>query len=129
MTANTAPAVRSSGQPVLRFAPSPNGKLHLGHALSAITGFEMAQRLKARYLLRIEDIDLARTRPEFIDGILRDLAWLGLHADVGEDELRTGGPCAYRQSDCSARYEAALVLYRQVGHLLGEGNCRFRIAR
>ncbi len=64
--------------PVLRFAPSPNGELHLGHALSALVGYEMAQRLGARFLLRIEDIDRARTRQSFVDAIYRDLAWLGV---------------------------------------------------
>ncbi|MCL4766768.1 MAG: tRNA glutamyl-Q(34) synthetase GluQRS [Hyphomicrobiaceae bacterium] len=66
------------GKPVFRFAPSPNGELHLGHALSALTGLEMARRLGGRFLLRIEDIDLARARPEHVEAILEDLAWLGL---------------------------------------------------
>ncbi|HEY8248184.1 MAG TPA: tRNA glutamyl-Q(34) synthetase GluQRS [Hyphomicrobium sp.] len=64
--------------PVLRFAPSPNGPLHLGHALSALTGFDMAQRLGARFLVRIEDIDVARCREEHVAGIFEDLAWLGV---------------------------------------------------
>jgi len=64
--------------PVFRFAPSPNGRLHLGHALSALTGFEMARRSGGRFLLRIEDIDGPRVRQEFVDGILEDLTWLGL---------------------------------------------------
>lgn len=64
--------------PVLRFAPSPNGPLHLGHALSALTGFEMAQRLGGRFLLRIEDIDIPRCREEHVAGILEDLTWLGI---------------------------------------------------
>ncbi len=67
-----------SGAPVLRFAPSPNGELHLGHALSAITGFDLAQRLGGRFLLRIEDIDIARTRAAHVAAITTDLAWLGL---------------------------------------------------
>jgi glutamyl-Q tRNA(Asp) synthetase len=66
------------GSPVLRFAPSPNGPLHLGHALSALTGFEMARRLGGRFLVRIEDIDVARCREEHVAGILEDLAWLGI---------------------------------------------------
>lgn len=66
------------GPPVLRFAPSPNGPLHLGHALSALTGFEMARRLGGRFLLRIEDIDIARCREEHVAGILEDLSWLGV---------------------------------------------------
>jgi glutamyl-Q tRNA(Asp) synthetase len=64
--------------PVVRFAPSPNGRLHLGHALSALTTARWAKRLGGRFLLRIEDIDTQRARPEFIDGIYEDLAWLGL---------------------------------------------------
>lgn len=64
--------------PVLRFAPSPNGPLHLGHALSAITGFDMARRLGGRFLVRIEDIDVARCREELITAIFEDLSWLGL---------------------------------------------------
>jgi glutamyl-Q tRNA(Asp) synthetase len=65
-------------RPALRFAPSPNGELHLGHALSALTGFEMARRLGGRFLVRIEDIDLARARRSHVDAILEDLAWLGV---------------------------------------------------
>ena len=63
---------------VVRFAPSPNGELHLGHALSALVGFEMAQRLGGRFLVRIEDIDRVRCRPALIEACLADLAWLGL---------------------------------------------------
>jgi glutamyl-Q tRNA(Asp) synthetase len=70
--------VEHPGQAVLRFAPSPNGALHLGHARSALIAFEMAKRLGGRFLLRIEDIDTARTREEFVTGIYEDLAWLGL---------------------------------------------------
>jgi glutamyl-Q tRNA(Asp) synthetase len=67
-----------TGQAVFRFAPSPNGELHLGHALSALSTFELAGRLGGRFLLRIEDIDIGRSRPRFVDGIYRDLAWLGI---------------------------------------------------
>ena len=63
---------------VFRFAPSPNGLLHLGHALSAILNRDMAAACGGRFLLRIEDIDPARSRPEFEAAIYRDLAWLGL---------------------------------------------------
>lgn len=68
----------ASSSPVLRFAPSPNGRLHLGHAYSALTNERLASRLCGKLLLRIEDIDLARCRPEFEQGILEDLAWLGI---------------------------------------------------
>ncbi|GAB6842000.1 glutamyl-Q tRNA(Asp) synthetase [Methylorubrum rhodinum] len=68
-------------RPTLRFAPSPNGRLHLGHAFSALTNARIADDLGGRLLLRIEDIDLGRTRPEFVQGTFDDLAWLGLRFD------------------------------------------------
>lgn len=63
---------------VTRFAPSPNGLLHVGHALSAIIAHDAARRTGGRFLLRIEDIDLERRRPEYITAIFEDLSWLGL---------------------------------------------------
>src|SRR5438270_599894 len=65
-------------QPVFRFAPSPNGELHLGHALSALIGYERARTCGGRFLLRIEDIDMGRSRPQFVAGIFANLAWLGI---------------------------------------------------
>jgi glutamyl-Q tRNA(Asp) synthetase len=65
-------------RPVFRFAPSPNGELHLGHALSALIGFERAAALGGRFLLRIEDIDAERSRAQFIAGFFEDLRWIGL---------------------------------------------------
>jgi len=64
--------------PVFRFAPSPNGYLHLGHALSALVNFDMARAAGGRFLLRIEDIDAARCRPHYEQAIYEDLAWLGI---------------------------------------------------
>jgi len=64
--------------PVFRFAPSPNGYLHLGHAYSALLNFDSARRTGGRFLLRIEDIDSTRCRPEFEAAIHEDLAWLGI---------------------------------------------------
>ena len=64
--------------PIFRFAPSPNGYLHLGHALSALLNAEMARAAGGQLLLRIEDIDETRCRPEFEAAIYEDLAWLGL---------------------------------------------------
>lgn len=81
-----------------RFAPSPTGYLHLGHALSALTAFDAAQAAGGRFLLRIEDIDQGRARPEFEAAIYEDLAWLGLR---WEEPVR-------RQSEHMADYEAAL---------------------
>ena len=66
---------------VTRFAPSPTGRLHLGHAYSALKAFDFARARGGRFLLRIEDIDPGRTREEFVDGIVDDLHWLGLDWD------------------------------------------------
>lgn len=83
---------------VTRFAPSPTGYLHLGHALSALTAFDAARAANGRFLLRIEDIDQARTRPEFEAAIYEDLAWLGLS---WEEPVR-------RQSEHLAEYAKPL---------------------
>ena len=66
---------------VTRFAPSPTGRLHLGHAFSAVLGHAQAMKSGGRFLLRIEDLDQGRSRPEFVDGIYEDLHWLGLKWD------------------------------------------------
>lgn len=66
---------------VTRFAPSPTGRLHLGHAYSAILGHALARDVGGRFLLRIEDLDQTRSRPEFVYGIYEDLRWLGLDGD------------------------------------------------
>lgn len=63
---------------ITRFAPSPTGRLHIGHAYSALYAFNLARTRTGKFLLRIEDIDGGRCRPEFIGGIYEDLAWLGL---------------------------------------------------
>ncbi|MEG3091599.1 tRNA glutamyl-Q(34) synthetase GluQRS [Sphingomonas sp. PB1R3] len=71
-----------SGAPcTTRFAPSPTGRLHLGHALSAVRAHDLARAEGGRFLLRIEDIDGTRSRPEHVEAILRDLEWLGLAWD------------------------------------------------
>lgn len=84
--------------PVFRFAPSPNGELHLGHAYSALLNARMAAETGGRLLLRIEDIDVARCTPQFEEGIYRDLAWLGIE---WEQPVR-------RQSDHFDDYAEAL---------------------
>lgn len=66
---------------VTRFAPSPTGRLHLGHAFAARFAHDRARENNGKFLLRIEDIDPVRCKPEFIDGILEDLDWLGLKWD------------------------------------------------
>jgi glutamyl-Q tRNA(Asp) synthetase len=84
--------------PVFRFAPSPNGYLHLGHALSALLNHESARQTGGRLLLRIEDIDATRCRPEFETAMVEDLAWLGIS---WETPVR-------RQSEHLADYRAAV---------------------
>src|SRR5258705_9377656 len=64
-----------------RFAPSPTGRLHLGHAFSAALGHRAARESGGKFLLRIEDLDPTRSRPEFVEGIYEDLGWLGLDWD------------------------------------------------
>lgn len=92
---------------VTRFAPSPNGELHLGHALSAITGYEWARRRGGRFLVRIEDIDLARSREAHVAAIRTDLEWLGL--DWERPELR--------QSEHFVDYKAAAARLAALGLL------------
>jgi glutamyl-Q tRNA(Asp) synthetase len=90
---------------VFRFAPSPNGYLHLGHAYSALLNAKMAREADGRLLLRIEDIDVARSRPEYERAILEDLAWLGLR---WEEPVR-------RQSEHLTDYARALGQLRERG--------------
>jgi glutamyl-Q tRNA(Asp) synthetase len=84
---------------VTRFAPSPTGPLHLGHALAAITAHDMARASGGQFLLRIEDIDTGRCRPEHEAAIMADLSWLGLSWD---------GP-VLRQSEHLSRYRQRLA--------------------
>ena len=91
--------------PVFRFAPSPNGYLHLGHACSALVNARMAGAADGRMLLRIEDIDLTRRRDEFERAIYEDLAWIGIE---WEEPVR-------RQSDHLDDYRAALDALRDEG--------------
>jgi hypothetical protein len=87
---------------VTRFAPSPTGYLHRGHAFSALTAFEAARAVNGRFILRIEDIDATRCRPDYVTALLEDLAWLGIS---WEKPVR-------RQSAHLADYEAAIESLR-----------------
>ncbi|TKD52137.1 tRNA glutamyl-Q(34) synthetase GluQRS [Sphingomonas baiyangensis] len=91
--------------PTTRFAPSPTGRLHAGHAMSAILAHDLARAAGGRFLLRIEDIDGTRSRPEHVATILDDLRWLGLEWD---------GPVVF-QSQRLPLYEAALDRLRAAG--------------
>jgi glutamyl-Q tRNA(Asp) synthetase len=105
--------------PVFRFAPSPNGYLHLGHAFSALLNDDLAQRAGGRLLLRIEDIDPARCRPEYEDAIYEDLGWLG---------VRWAAPVR-RQSEHLADYRRALETLSAQGLVYPSFESRAEIAR
>jgi glutamyl-Q tRNA(Asp) synthetase len=94
-------------QPVTRFAPSPTGRLHLGHAYSALLAHDFAREREGSFLLRIEDIDPGRVRTAFVDGIIEDMLWLGLEWD---DEI-------VYQSERLDLYAAALERLRETGLL------------
>jgi glutamyl-Q tRNA(Asp) synthetase len=105
--------------PVFRFAPSPNGYLHLGHAFSAMLNSDLARQSGGRFLLRIEDIDPTRCRSEFEDAIEKDLAWLGLS---WEKPVR-------RQSEHFAEYRAALEKLMALGLVYPAFESRAEIVR
>lgn len=105
--------------PVFRFAPSPNGYLHLGHAFSAGLNFSMARRECGRFLLRIENIDPGRCRPEYEAAILEDLGWLGLS---WEEPVR-------RQSEHLGEHAAALTRLDAMGLIYPSFESRAEIAR
>jgi glutamyl-Q tRNA(Asp) synthetase len=104
---------------VFRFAPSPNGYLHLGHALSALINLDMAGASRGQFLLRIEDIDRTRCRPQFEQAIYEDLEWLGL---TWEQPVR-------RQSAHFDDYRAALARLDGLGLLYPSFESRGEIAR
>jgi glutamyl-Q tRNA(Asp) synthetase len=105
--------------PVFRFAPSPNGYLHLGHAYSALLNFELARRSGGRMLLRIEDIDSTRCKPEFEAAVYEDLAWLGI---AWETPVR-------RQSEHLADYRAAVEQLAAQGLVYPSFESRAEIAK
>jgi glutamyl-Q tRNA(Asp) synthetase len=105
--------------PVFRFAPSPNGYLHLGHAFSALLNFDLARQTGGRFLLRIEDIDPTRCRPEFEAAIFEDLDWLGIG---WEEPVR-------RQSRHLADYRAAVERLAARGLIYPSFESRAEIAK
>jgi glutamyl-Q tRNA(Asp) synthetase len=127
--------------PVSRFAPSPTGRLHLGHAYSAILAHDYARERGGAFLLRIEDIDPVRSRAEHVDGILEDLLWLGLEPD-GEivyqserlplyaealERLRSEGlayPCFCTRSAIAAEIAASAAAPHGPDGPLYPGTCR-----
>jgi glutamyl-Q tRNA(Asp) synthetase len=103
---------------VFRFAPSPNGHLHLGHAYSALLNDDMARTAGGRLLLRIEDIDAARCRPEYVAAILEDLQWLGI----------AWQPNVRRQSEHFVDYRAAVEKLEAIDLLYPSFESRSEIA-
>jgi glutamyl-Q tRNA(Asp) synthetase len=108
-----------SMRPVFRFAPSPNGYLHLGHAYSALLNFDLARQSGGRFLLRIEDIDPARCRPDYEAAIHEDLGWLGLSWEMP----------VRRQSEHLAEYRRALDELTAQGLVYPAFESRAEIAR
>ena len=105
----------SDKEPISRFAPAPTGLLHLGHVVNAIYVWGITKSLGGCVLLRIEDHDRQRSRPEFERAILDDCDWLGFVPDEPPtDRFRAGG-CLSRQSDRSEIYEQALQRLRSLG--------------
>jgi glutamyl-Q tRNA(Asp) synthetase len=104
--------------PVFRFAPSPNGHLHLGHAFSAMLNFDLAQESGGRFLLRIEDIDPTRCRAEFEEAIYGDLGWLGVSWEMP----------VRRQSEHFPKYRAALEKLTALGLVYPAFESRAEIA-
>src|ERR1700757_1620585 len=122
MDCRVKPAMTSTMKampPVFRFAPSPNGYLHLGHAYSALLNVELAGRTGGRFLLRIEDIDATPAKPEFEIAIYEDLAWLGI---AWESPVR-------RQSEHLADYRKALENLSAQGLVYPSFESRAEIAR
>ncbi|MGH8472901.1 MAG: glutamate--tRNA ligase family protein, partial [Gammaproteobacteria bacterium] len=122
---------------VTRFAPSPNGPLHLGHAFSAIVGHDVAKARGGRFLMRVEDIDGARSRPELVAEFRADLAWLGLTFEevptqstrltsyaAAAERLRSEGllyPCT-----CTRAHIEALAPRMGAEGLIYPGTCKGR---
>ena len=105
--------------PVFRFAPSPNGYLHLGHAYSALLKADLTRQAGGRFLLRIEDIDTARCKPEFEAAVYEDLAWLGI---AWEEPVR-------RQSEHLSEYREALAKLAARGLVYPSFESRAEIAK
>ena len=126
---------------VTRFAPSPTGRLHLGHAYSALLAHRFARERDGIFLLRVEDIDPTRARPEHVDGIIEDLEWLGLSFDeeivyqserlplyqAALDELKANGlvyPCFCTRSEIAAEVAASAAAPHGPDGPLYPGTCR-----
>ena len=123
-----------------RFAPSPNGLLHLGHAYAAIVAHDLARKRDGEFLLRIEDIDGTRSRPELVEGFLADLRWLGLSWD-GDVAFQSQRIASYAEAagrlmdmgllypcTCTRREIAEAAMNRGPDGPIYPGTCRGRTA-
>jgi glutamyl-tRNA synthetase/glutamyl-Q tRNA(Asp) synthetase len=112
-----------------RFAPSPTGYLHLGHVANALWTWGIAAVRNCGVLLRIEDHDRTRCRPEYEARIYDDLAWLGLAPEPASLASLQAGPSPFRQSDSTAAYESALAVLARQGLVYGCACSRSTIAK
>lgn len=118
LTIYTVPTFRRT-----RFAPAPTGFLHLGHIVNALAVWGVARATGAEVVLRIEDHDRQRCRPEFEAALLDDLEWLGLAPSQPPIAALRAGPSSWRQSDSGAVYQGAVERLRQRGHQLYYCDC------
>src|SRR5580658_5472853 len=95
-----------STRPIVRFAPSPTGRIHIGNARTALLNWLFARHQGGRFILRFDDTDAERSRAEYADSIAVDLAWLGIVPDI-----------SCRQSQRMALYAAAALKLRETGRL------------
>jgi glutamyl-tRNA synthetase/glutamyl-Q tRNA(Asp) synthetase len=118
--------------PLTRFAPSPTGYLHLGHVVNAIYVWGVARALGGRVLLRVEDHDRIRCRPEYETALLQDLAWLGFEPDDGLDPVhrQSDGPSIYDEALHSLRTSTEVYVCgcsrKEIGGERYDGRCRRR---
>lgn len=112
-------ASRLPVSPLTRFAPAPTGYLHLGHVVNALHVWGIARALGGRVLLRVEDHDRQRCRPEYETALLDDLDWLGFLPDVFPTGAFRAGTCEGRQSDRDGFYVAAVESLRRRGVMYG----------
>jgi glutamyl-Q tRNA(Asp) synthetase len=110
-------AARLPPRPLTRFAPSPTGYLHLGHVANAICVWGIARALEGRVLLRLEDHDRGRCRPEYETALLEDIEWLGLTPDASTLVEFRAGVSPYRQSDNDQAYHDHLAQVSGMGHV------------
>ncbi|MEZ5419322.1 MAG: glutamate--tRNA ligase family protein, partial [Vicinamibacterales bacterium] len=119
LAAATALRTRLPASPLTRFAPAPTGFLHLGHVVNALHVWGLARARGGRVLLRVEDHDRQRCRPEYEAALLDDLDWLAFRPDIFPTSAFRAGPCDGRQSDREAGYRSAAAALAARGLVYG----------